>query len=217
MDQGIAKYWRMKLARLCRTLKENGFEAHWTETSQDALRLVMEDILPALGPSSVSFGGSVSVVESGLYQALKARPGVTLLDTFKKELPAGEKHELRRRALSCDLFVTGSNAITEAGELVNLDGVGNRVAALAFGPRNVLVLAGRNKVVDDLACAFTRVKSYAAPVNALRLNKKTPCVKTGSCQDCSSPDRICSVWTITEKSWPSGRIVVVLVNEDLGF
>jgi hypothetical protein len=100
--------------------------------------------------------------------------------------------------------------------LVNLDSLGNRVGGLTFGPLNVVVVAGRNKIVPDLEAAMRRVKDYAAPVNARRLGKQTPCATTGVCVDCASPDRICSVWTVTEKSKPKGRIAVVLVNADLG-
>jgi hypothetical protein len=101
--------------------------------------------------------------------------------------------------------------------LVNLDMIGNRVAGLTFGPKNVVVIVGRNKIVHSLEDAFLRVKEYAAPVNTMRLDKKTPCVKTGRCEDCKSPDRICNTWTITEKSFPKGRVKVVLVNADMGF
>ena len=124
--------------------------------------------------------------------------------------------ELRRRALLADLFITRSNAVTETGKLVNLDMTGNRVAAITFGPRNVIILAGRNKVVPDVEDAMLRVKNYAAPANAMRLDKKTPCAKTSICEECRSPDRICNTWTITEKSFPKGRIKIVLINEDLG-
>ena len=116
-----------------------------------------------------------------------------------------------------DLFITGTNAITTSGHLINLDMIGNRIAALTFGPRNVVVLAGRNKVVADLEAAWERIKAYAAPVNSMRLGMKTPCAATGVCHDCTSPQRICNTWTITEKSFPKGRVRVVLINEDLGF
>jgi hypothetical protein len=115
------------------------------------------------------------------------------------------------------MFFTGTNALLETGVLVNLDMVGNRVAALTFGPRRVVVLAGRNKIVPDLEAAERRIKEYAAPINAVRLAKRTPCVKTFRCHDCRSPDRICNTWTITEKSFPKARITVVLINQDLGF
>jgi len=115
-----------------------------------------------------------------------------------------------------DLFVTGTNAVTETGMLVNLDMIGNRVAALTFGPKSVIVLAGRNKIVPDLEEAMMRVKNFAAPANVMRLGMKTPCAKTSYCEECKSKDRICNSWAITEKSFPKGRIKIVLINEDLG-
>jgi hypothetical protein len=95
--------------------------------------------------------------------------------------------------------------------------IGNRVGALTFGPKNVVVVVGRNKLVLGLEEGMQRIKDYVAPVNTMRLDKKTPCAKTGECHDCSSPDRICNTWTITEKSFPKGRIIVILVNEELGY
>jgi MinD superfamily P-loop ATPase len=100
--------------------------------------------------------------------------------------------------------------------LVNLDMMGNRVGALTFGPKHVVIMVGRNKIVSDLDEAMWRIKNYVAPTNAMRLDKKTPGVKTSYCEDCKSPDRICNTWTITEKSYPKGRVKVVLINEDLG-
>jgi L-lactate utilization protein LutB len=121
-----------------------------------------------------------------------------------------------RQALLVDLYITGTNAVTETGELVNLDMVGNRIGAITFGPKNVIILVGRNKIVPDFEDAISRIKNYVAPVNAMRLDKKTPCVKTSICQECKSKDRICNTWTITQKSFPKGRIKIVLINEDLG-
>jgi len=114
------------------------------------------------------------------------------------------------------LLITGTNAVTETGMLVNLDMLGNRVAALTFGPKDVIVLVGRNKIVADLEEAMMRIKNYAAPANVQRLGMKTPCAKTSYCEECKSKDRICNTWTITEKSFPKGRVKVVLINEDLG-
>jgi hypothetical protein len=124
--------------------------------------------------------------------------------------------ERRRQALLVDLFITGTNAITESGQLVNLDMIGNRIGALTFGPKWVIILVGRNKLVANLDDAMYRIKNYVAPANSMRLDKKTPCVKTSFCEACQSPDRICNTWTITEKSFPKGRVKVVLINEDLG-
>jgi len=138
------------------------------------------------------------------------------VDQYQKNLTPEQSTEIRRQELLVDLFFTGANAVTEDGQLVNLDGTGNRVAALTFGPKNVIVLAGRNKVMPDLESAMVRVKNFAAPANAIRLEKQTPCAKTAYCEDCSGPGRICNTWTITEKSNPKGRIKVILINEDLG-
>jgi hypothetical protein len=158
----------------------------------------------------------MTFVATGLYDLLKTRPDLDVIDTFDKTITPEQIVERRRQALLVDLFITGSNAITEQGTLVNLDMIGNRVAAITFGPKNVVVLAGRNKIAPDLEEALYRVKNQTAPTNAMRLDKRTPCVKTSYCEDCKSPDRICNHWTITEKSFPKGRIKVILINEVLG-
>jgi len=158
----------------------------------------------------------MTFTSTGIYDAVKGLPDLQVLDVFDKSLAPEKALELRRQALLVDLFISGTNAVIETGELVNLDMYGNRVAAITFGPKNVVVLVGRNKIVPDLDTAMFRVKNYVAPTNAMRLDKKTPCVKTSYCEDCNSPDRICNSWTITEKSFPKGRIKVVLINEDLG-
>jgi hypothetical protein len=159
----------------------------------------------------------MTFIDTGLYAQLKENPDLEVLDTFDKKITAEEMLERRRQALLVDLFITGTNAVTETGQLVNLDMIGNRIGALTFGPKWVIVLVGRNKIAADLDEAMFRVKNYVAPVNSMRLDKKTPCVKTSYCQECKSPDRICNTWTITEKSFPKGRVKVVLINEDLGF
>jgi hypothetical protein len=158
----------------------------------------------------------MTFVNTGLYELLKKRSDLEILDTFDKTVTREQMLERRRQALLVDVFFTGSNAITEQGVLVNLDMIGNRVGAITFGPKNVVILAGRNKIVSDLEEAMFMVKNQTAPINAMRLDKRTPCVKTSFCEDCKSPDRICNHWTITEKSFPKGRVKVVFVNEVLG-
>ena len=217
MENPIGNYWKVRLETLKEVLEENNFEVHIVPDTAGAKQLVLEQILPALNPGSISWGGSVTHVQSGIYETLKDRTDIRIIDTYQKKLSPEEVIERRRQALLTDLFITGTNAVTEDGMLINLDMIGNRVAALAFGPKNVVVLVGRNKIVPDFEDAVARVKDYAAPVNTMRLDKNTPCRKTGTCHDCSSPDRICNTWTITEKSFPKGRIRVVLINEDLGF
>ena len=138
-------------------------------------------------------------------------------EPYDKNLSPDETLERRRQSLLVDLYLTGTNAVTESGQLVNLDMIGNRIGGITFGPKHVIILVGRNKISSDLDEALFRVKNYAAPVNTMRLDKKTPCAKTSYCEECKSPDRICNTWTITEKSFPKGRVKVVLINDDLGF
>lgn len=216
MDQPIENYNKLRLADLKAALESNNFDVYLAENKQEACKTVLEDIMPKLSARTISWGGSMTFMASGLYQQLKENPDLQVLDTSDKKIPAEEMLERRRQALLVDLFITGTNAVTEAGQLVNLDMIGNRICALTFGPKWVIVLVGRNKIVADLDEAMFRVKNYAAPVNAMRLDKKTPCVKTSYCQECKSPDRICNTWTITEKSFPKERVKVVLINEDLG-
>lgn len=217
MDQPINHYWQLRLNDLKTELEANNFEVFLAENRQAAKQIVLENIIPKLKVKTVSFGGSITVVATGIYHDLKNRTDLAVIDTYDRKIPAKEGLQRRRDALTADLFLTGTNAVTETGMLVNLDMQGNRVGALAFGPKNVIVLVGRNKIVDDIEEAMFRIRNYAAPVNAARLDKKTSCVKTGICDDCKSPDRICNIWTITEKSFPKGRVKVVLINEDLGF
>lgn len=216
MDHPIEHYWQLRLAGVKEALEKNHFEVFLANTALDAGHLVLERILPKTGARRISWGGSMTFIATGLYDALKGTPNLEILDTFNKSLPPQEALELRRQALLADLFITGTNAVTETGELVNLDMTGNRVAGITFGPRHVVILVGRNKIVPDLKAAMARIKAYAAPANAIRLDKKTPCAKTAVCEECTSMERICNTWTITQKSFPKGRIKVVLINESLG-
>lgn len=217
MDKPIEHYWKLRIDALKTTLEKNNFEVHLAPRPEDAVRIVTEDILPTVKPASISWGGSRTFVECGLYKKLREMSGVNIIDTYDTTLSDADKMEQRRQALLVDLFFTSTNAITESGHLVNLDMIGNRIAALTFGPKSVVVLAGRNKIVPDLESAWDRIKNYAAPVNTMRLEKKTPCQATSFCQNCNSPDRICNTWAITEKAFPKHRVKIVLINEDLGF
>jgi len=216
MDQPIGNYSKLRLTDLKTALESNNFDVYLAENKQAACETVLKDIIPNLNARTISWGGSMTFIDTGLYAQLKENPDLEVLDTFDKKITAEEMLERRRQALLVDLFITGTNAVTETGQLVNLDMIGNRIGALTFGPKWVIVLVGRNKIAADLDEAMFRVKNYVAPVNSMRLDKKTPCVKTSYCQECKSPDRICNTWTITEKSFPKGRVKVVLINEDLG-
>lgn len=217
MDSPIPHYWNIRLQRLKKSLEANNFDVYIAENKDLAKKMAYETIIPAMTPQTISWGGSMTFIGTGLYESLKNDPRYTVLDTYDKSLSPEQSLQRRRESLLVDLFVTGTNAVTESGHLVNLDMIGNRVAALTFGPKHVLILVGRNKIVADREAARARIKDYAAPVNVMRLDKKSPCGKTGRCEDCSSPDRICNTWTITEKCFPKQRVKVVLINENMGF
>ncbi len=216
MEHPVEQYWNIRLQHVKEALEENNFAVYLVDSAAEAKRVTLEEILPETGAASVSWGGSMTMTATGLNEALLEIEGLNVLNPGDKSLTREGKLELRRKALLTDLYITGTNAVIESGMLVNLDMYGNRVGAITFGPKHVVILAGRNKIVPDLKSAMHRIKDYAAPANAMRLNMTTPCVKTAICEECKSSMRICNSWTITEKSFPEGRIKVVLINEDLG-
>jgi len=217
MNNPIENYWQTRLKDLKSALEGNNFEVFLALNAEETKTIVMEKIIPSIKPKSISWGGSITFTATGLYDILKSDPDLKVIDPYDKSISSEETIDRRRQSLLVDLFLAGTNAVTEAGQLVNLDMIGNRIAGITFGPKNVIVFIGRNKIVPDLESAMFRIKNYAAPVNTMRLGKKTPCAKTSYCEECKSPDRICNTWTITEKSFPRGRVKVVLINEEFGF
>ena len=217
MRQTLDKYWEKRIEKCRAALAKNNFEPFTAQDPGEALMIIRQEILPTLEIHTASWGDSLSMRATGILEHMEEREDIELIKTFEQGIPREEIIERRRQALLVDLFFTGSNALTECGKLVNLDMVGNRVAALTFGPKHVVVVVGRNKIVSGVDEAMQRIKNFAAPVNAIRHpGLKTPCIKTSYCMDCSSPDRICNTWTITEKSFPKGRVKVIIVNQDLG-
>jgi len=217
MDEPIEKYWQMRLAHVKKALEGNNFKVFLAENVDEARRIVLEEILPKIEVKKIARADSLTFEATGLHKEFRDDARFEVIDPFQEDLSDDEAYELGRQALYSDLFFTGTNALTEAGTLVNLDGWGNRVAGLAFGPKHVVLMIGRNKIVRDLDEAMLRIKGYAAPINALRWGYKTPCTTTSFCELCKSPDRICSTWTITEKSFPKGRVKVILINAEFGF
>ncbi len=217
MPNPMETYWQKKIEKCREALVQNHFDVYTADRQDDVKRLIRDDILSKLNVRSVSWGDSLSMLATGILQDIENRPDIRLIKTFEDGVPRAEIIERRRQALLVDVFLTGSNAITESGQLVNLDMVGNRIAGIMFGPKTVIIVVGRNKIVAGVKEAMERIKHYAAPLNAIRHpGWKTPCVKTSCCMDCKSPDRICNTWSITEKSYPKGRIKVIIVNEDMG-
>lgn len=199
-------------AKVAEALNKRYFEAYYCPDRAAAVEKVLELISPE---DTVSWGGTTTVDELGVKEALRQRGQAVIdRDTAKD---AQERQQMLKQALTCDTFLMGSNAISADGQLVNIDGTGNRVAALCFGPTQVVVVAGMNKVAGDLDGAMRRAREVAAPMNAQRFPLKTPCVANGLCGDCKGPDSICAQIVTTRLCKPAGRIKVVLVGEDLGF
>ncbi len=196
-----------------KALKENRFEAAYFETAQDALEHLLTMIPPA---ATVGIGGSRTLEQLGVMQELERRGNTVYNHNLPGQTP-DEKQIIRRKQLTCDLFLTGTNAVTRDGRLVNTDGVGNRVAAMIFGPKKVIVVAGTNKIVPDIVKAEERIKKIAAPLNNKRIKRNNPCVKAGSCADCKGPGRICNATTILHCRPTFSEIHVLLVGEELGF
>ncbi|MDO4921297.1 MAG: lactate utilization protein [Phascolarctobacterium sp.] len=197
---------------LVKKLSQRGFGAYYCADKNAALAKALE-LIPA--EDVVSWGGSVTIKEIGLLDAVKRRNPVIDRDTAAN---AEEKTELMRRALLCDTYLMSANAISKDGQLVNIDGNGNRVAALIYGPKQVLVIAGMNKVAGTLEGALDRARNVAAPINAARFaGLPTPCAKTGACAECASAQSICSQVVITRTCRVPQRIKVILVGESLGF
>lgn len=189
-------------------LRRNGFDADAFETSEDC---VQELIRKLPENATIAFGGSMTLKEIGLYEILKDKGYDVKWHWMDKE------DNLLKNMRTRKVYITSSNAVTEDGKLVNMDGNGNRVASMMFGHEDVYVICGENKIVGNLDEAFERIRTVAAPQNAKRLNANTPCVKTGVCTDCSSPERICNVETVHHKKPGMTNVHVMIVKETLGY
>jgi L-lactate utilization protein LutB len=199
--------------KVAKALKERFFEAWYFDDPSEAVEKVVS-LIPK--DHLVSWGGSMTVADLGIQERL-AKEGYKLLDRDKAE-NTQERFEIMRKALLCDTFLASVNALSEDGQLVNVDGFGNRVAAIAFGPKQVLVVCGMNKVTKTAEGAIVRARTRASPMNAQRFpDGKTPCNETGSCANCQSPDSICATIVTTRICKPAGRIKVILIGKELGF
>lgn len=198
---------------IIKALEKRNMTAFYCEDTESCRNKVLE-LIPA--DSVISWGGSMSIHECGVPQALKDRGDCEVLDRSLYTTPEQQK-EFAVKTFQCNYYLMSTNAITLDGELVNIDGYGNRVASLIYGPDHVIVIAGMNKLVPDVKQGFDRIRNIASPPNTIRLSKDTPCAKTGKCGDCMSPDCICNQIVVTRRSRDKERIIVILVNDNLGF
>ena len=206
-----------KNIQICReNFLKNHFNFFVANHSEETRDIVLNKIIPKLNIKTASWGDSITVMETGILEELNKSKHIKFLQTFDEQISREEIIQRRREALGVDLFITGSNSLTEKGQLVNLDMVGNRIAPMIFGPKHVIIIVGKNKIVSNISEAMDRIRNYVAPRNAKRHQLKTPCVFTGKCMDCQDNNRICNAWSIIEKSYPPGRITIVLINRDLG-
>lgn len=214
MEQDYQKWlWESIGTKCVENLKKNGFDAHFVQSKEEANDLILRLISSY---QSFGFGGSSTTRELGIVEVLQSR-GKTVFDHWQKNLSPEQDMTLRRNQLQADCFFCSANAISVTGEIVNVDGVGNRTSAMAFGPKKVVIIAGMNKVTHDLESALRRIKEVAAPMRAKSLQLETPCAKTGVCADCHVPQRICRITTILHRKPAKTDISVVLINKSFGF
>lgn len=212
MDMNRTKRNKLLGARIIKGLESRNMEGYYAETKEEALAKALE-LIPE--GSSIGWGGSMSINEIGLKEAVcKGSYKVYNRDVCKDPV---EKRQVELATYDSDYYITSTNAITEDGVMINIDGYANRVSSIAFGPKNVVMIVGMNKAVKSVDDALSRARNEAAPVNAQRFGLDTPCTKNGMCFDCKSPDTICCQILITRYSKIASRIKVILVNEDLGF
>ena len=213
MSENMKRLQEIKIKRTIEALKENGINGYSVKDKEQLKELVKSIIEKG---SIVTVGGSMTLFEAGIIDLLR-NGDYKFLDRYKEGLTRDEIEKIYRDAFSSDYYITSTNALTEKGELYNVDGNGHRVAAMIYGPKKVIVIAGVNKIVKDLDAAIVRMKEIAAPANAIRLNRNTPCSKVGHCCDCKSPEKICRDYTVIRSQGDKERFHVIIVEENLGY
>ncbi|MBP1890755.1 L-lactate utilization protein LutB [Clostridium moniliforme] len=213
MDKNVIWSNEEKINRTIKSLKNNNMNGYYAKSREELINII-EGIVKS--GSKVSCGGSMTLFETGVIEHLRCGR-YEFLDRYKEGLTKEEVIEIYKKAFFADAYFVSSNAVTENGELYNVDGNGNRVAAMLYGPDKVIVICGVNKIVKDVHEAIKRNRECAAPINAKRLNKKTPCTKVGYCMDCNSPERICNEYTLIKRQNNPERIHVIFLNENIGY
>ncbi len=207
-----SRYFQARALKTVDALKKNGFNAVYAPTKQEAASIAL-NLVPR--NATVGIGGSVTIRELGIVESLKAR-GHIVFDHYQCSTDE-ERTATCKAQLTSDVFFASSNAVSIDGKLVNIDGTGNRVASMIYGPGQVILVVGAHKITNNLQQAIDRAKQKAAPLNAERLNRNTPCVTSGVCHDCNSKERICQVTTIIEKRPSNTPFTVIIVGEEVGY
>ncbi|HSB05692.1 MAG TPA: lactate utilization protein [Thermodesulfobacteriota bacterium] len=213
MDSNKEWWAEERCKKAVERLKAHEFDAVFVKTKEQAVEEILKWVKP---DTKVGVGGSVTIRELGILDQLKAR-GNIIFDHWVPGLSREQSLEIRKAQMSSDLFLSSSNAVTLTGELVNIDGIGNRVNAISFGPKKVVLVVGYNKIVGSLEEAMKRVRNEASPPNTKRLNLDVPCAKLGWCVDCNSPQRACRIVVIHERKPMWTDVLVILVGEELGY
>jgi len=213
MDENAKSIMNIKFNKVKKELEKRRFLCDIVEDASEARNLITE-LIPV--NASVSLGGSVTLTETRILKQLYEMD-IRLQDRYQEGLSEDERKDVLREAFTSDIFVTSTNALTMQGELYNIDATGNRVAAMAFGPKKVIVVVGQNKLVSNIEEAENRLRSIAAPMNCTRLNRKTPCTISGECMDCLSEERLCANFVRMGISYPKHRVHIILIKEDFGY
>lgn len=213
MDEHLKSVLAKKVERTMKHLTENNMLAVYVASKDEVLEKVTEFLKDG---DTVSCGGSMTHFETGIISTLKSGR-YNYLDRYEAGLTRDQIHEVFHKALSADVYITGTNAITEDGFLYNIDGTGNRVAAMIYGPKSVIVVAGVNKIVKNVEEAEERLRATASPANNIRLSTGNPCTKVGFCCDCKVPTRICADYVLMKHQGTKDRIKVILVGEPFGY
>ena len=213
MDKNKFEIIRLRMERTAEALRRNNMYCVCVDCAEEALEIIEDLIEPG---STVAIGGSMTLFEAGVIDMLR-NGSYNFLDRYEKNLTPGDIRDIYLKSFGADVYLTSTNAVTEKGELFNIDGNGNRVAAMIYGPESVIIVAGYNKITKDIDQAKTRLEEIAAPSNALRLGLDTPCAASGKCCKCMSDKKICCDTVIMGHQRVKDRIKVILVGEELGY
>lgn len=213
MDKNVEWYVKKRVDRTLESLKNNNMKGYYIENREQLFEKLKKLIVEN---SIIGVGDSITLSETGVIDFLR-EGNYEFLDKYRDGITSEEKKQIYIQNFSADTFICSTNALTENGELYNIDGNGSRVAPMIYGPKQVILVVGINKIVKNIEEAEKRVRNYSAPIDAKKLNKNTPCTTLGYCVDCKSPNRICNHFTIIRRQFDKDRIKVIIIGEELGY